>query len=66
MVYYSLAEEVPSYFSSAFDFVDSSVVPSQLIRVFCQLKELLRVNIFFVNWSAVYMFLLSHLSVFCF
>jgi len=31
MVYYSLAEEVPSYFSSASDFVNSSIVPSQLI-----------------------------------
>ena len=49
MVYCSLAEEVPSYFSSTSDFVNSSVVLSQLIRVFCQLKELLRVNVFFVG-----------------
>jgi len=44
MVYYSLAEEVPSYFSSASDLINSYAVPSQFIRVFCQLKELLRVN----------------------
>jgi len=49
MAYYSLVEEVPSYFSSASDFVNSSIVPSQLIAVFCPLKELLRVNIFFVG-----------------
>ena len=35
MIHYSFAEEVPSYFSSASDFVNSSAVPSQLIRVFC-------------------------------
>jgi len=55
---------ISSYFSSASDFVNSSIVPSQLIGVFCPLKELLRVNIFFVGQQ--FMFLLSHLSVFCF
>jgi len=42
---YSLAEEVLSYYSFASGFVDSSAVPSQSVRIFCQLKELLKVDI---------------------